>query len=194
MNTPGSDRRGVAACSILLIVAAWSHPPSTFADCPCPEYSDPLVSLEQSTAVFSGRVLTIHDDSDVSPITGTGMKKVDFRVDRGWKGIERTRISVSTSNSSAACGYEFSTGEEYLVYASGEKGDLQVSLCSRTQTAIDVGSEELAALGEPAFLPEYEDPPPLVFLSEHPVSCLSALAALAVLAIGYLLTKFKADH
>lgn len=193
MNTLETNRRGVFALIILVIVTALSHTPSAFA-CPCPENPDPLTSLEQSTAVFSGRVLNIDEDGDLSPFTGTSMRKVDFRVNRAWKGIERIKISVNTENNSAACGYEFSTGNEYLVYAYGEEGDLQVSLCSRTQALVNVSSEELAALGEPTFLPEYEDWPPLNLISEYPISFVSALAALAVLAIIYVLRKFKAAH
>lgn len=193
MNTPETNRQSVFAFIILLIVTALSHTPSAFA-CPCPDKPDPLTALEQSTAVFSGRVLNIDEDGDLSPTTGTSMRKVNFRVNRAWKGIERIMISVNTENDSAACGYAFSTGNEYLVYASGEKGDLQVSLCSRTQRLVDVSSEELAALGEPTFLPEYEDFPLLNLISDYPKSSVSALAALAGLVIIYLLRKFKAAH
>jgi hypothetical protein len=193
MNTIETNKRGVFAFIILVIVMALSHTPSAFA-CPCPENPDPLTSLKQSTAVFSGRVLNIGEDGGLSPVTGTRMRKVYFRVNKAWKGIERIKISVNTEKNSAACGYAFSTGNEYLVYAYGEKGNLQVSLCSRTQKLIDVSSGELAALGKPTFLPEYEDWPPLNLISDYPISSVSALAVLAVLVIIYLLRKFKAAH
>jgi len=186
-------RSGVFAFVIPVIVAALSHATLAFA-CPCPEIPDPLTSLKQSAAVFSGSVLNIDENGDISPVTGTSMRKVYFSVNRAWKGIERIPISVNTEKTSAACGYEFSVGNKYLVYAYGEKGNLQVSLCSRTQRLVDVSSEELANLGEPTFLPKYEDFPLFNLISDYPIPSVFALSALAGLVIIYILRKFKAAH
>ncbi len=101
-------------------------------------------------------------------------------------------ISVNTEKDSTTCGYAFSIGNAYLVYAHGEKDNLQVSLCSRTQRLVDVRSEELAALGEPTFLPKDEDFPLFNLISDHPILSISVLATLAGLLISYLLQKFKA--
>jgi hypothetical protein len=190
MNILETNKRDVFAFIILAMVTALSYTPSAFA-CPCPEISDPLTSLKQSTAVFSGKVLKIDEDGDRSPLTGTSMRKVHFRVDKAWKGIERIMIRVNTEKDTTACGYKFSTGNEYLVYTSGERGNLQVSLCSRTQKLIDVSAEELATLGEPTFLPEDEDFPLFNLISDHPIPSILVLAALAGLAFHYLLQKFK---
>ncbi len=193
MNTIETKKRGVSVFVVLVIVTVLSHTPSAFA-CPCPENPDPLTSLEQSAAVFSGKVLNIDEHGDLSRVTGTSMRRVDFEVHRAWKGIERIPVSVNTERDSTACGYRFSTGSEYLVYAYGEKGHLRVFLCSRTQRLADVRPEELAALGEPTFLPEYEDWPPLIHIQDHPVLSALALAALAVLVTTYVMRKSKAAH
>ena len=175
---------------VLLIATVLSNTPSALA-CPCPELPGPLTSLERSTAVFSGEVIYVDEEGDALPLTGAGTRRVDFRVDRAWKGIERIRIGVHTESSSAACGYAFTSGKEYLVYAYGDRGDLLVSACSRTRTLVDVSAEELAALGEPTFLPEDEDWPPLNLIAENPKSSLAALAALTGLAVICLVRKVQ---
>lgn len=80
------------------------------------------------------------------------------------------------------------------MYAYGEKGHLRVFLCNRTQMLADVRPEELAALGKPTFLPEYEDFPLLIHIQDHPVYSALILAALAVLITIYVMRKFKAAH
>lgn len=192
MNVQKANKHGIFAFIILTIVIATNPIPSAFA-CPCPEIPDPLTALEKSTAVFTGSVLNI-ENINRSPLTGTSLKKVDFRINKAWKGIERTKISVNTEKDTTTCGYEFSIGNNYLVYAQGKKDDLQASLCSRTQKLINVSPEELATLGKPTFLPEDEDWPPFNLISDHPIPSLSALVTLIVLVIISLLRKFKATQ
>jgi len=190
MSTQEINKRSVVAFVIFIVVTALIYTPSVFA-CPCPEKPDPLTALKQSVAVFSGSVINIDEDGDLSPITGTHMRKVHFRVDRAWKGIERIVIRVNTEKDSVACGYAFSTGNTYLVYAYGEKDNLQVSLCSRTQKLGDVRSEEWEALGKPAFLPEDEDFPLFNLISDFPKSSFFVFASVVGLVTLYILRKFK---
>ncbi len=190
MSTQKTNRRSVVVFVILIAVTAWVYTPSVFA-CPCPEKPDPLTALKQSVAVFSGQVLNIDEEGDLSPKTGTRMRKVAFSVDRAWKGIERIVIKIHTEKDSVACGYAFATGNTYLVYAHGEKGNLQVSLCSRTQKLGDVRSEEMAVLGKPIFLPEDEDFPLFILISDFPKTSVFVFATLTGLVTLYFLRKFK---
>jgi hypothetical protein len=61
--------------------------------------------------------------------------RVQFKVERIWKGISGTTVFVTTSLGEASCGFPFIRGTKYLVYASARKGQKNLSaiLCSRTR-------------------------------------------------------------
>jgi hypothetical protein len=87
--------------------------------------ADPLTSMEQSDSVFAGSVTNIS--------TTDFQKTITFDVEKSWKSANLGTISISTADSSAACGYNFVEDEEYIVYAlKKEDGTLNTSLCSRT--------------------------------------------------------------
>jgi len=96
---------------------------------------------ESAQAVFAGRAIDViqrNPDSEVQVI---------FEVSRIWKGQKRPRIVVMTSSSSASCGYSFQKTEQYLVYASRQKSQLETGLCSGTKP-LSMAQEDLAILGE----------------------------------------------
>ena len=64
------------------------------------------------------------------------------------KGITGSQMVVRTAPDSAACGYFFEIGHEYLVYASGESESLGTSICQRTMP-IEWANDDLIALGPP---------------------------------------------
>jgi hypothetical protein len=70
--------------------------------------------------------------------------KVSFRVSEVWKGPRRETLVVSTPSQEAACGYPFSEGRKYLVYADGKM--MNVSGCGRT-TPLSEASADLRVLG-----------------------------------------------
>jgi hypothetical protein len=92
-------------------------------------------ALKESTAVFSGEAVDI---SKGEPLTGS------FRVSEVWKGPKRETLEVSTSSQESACGYPFSEGRKYLVYAEGRR--MSVSICGET-TPLSKASAHLEALG-----------------------------------------------
>ena len=121
--------------------------------CSCVRPPGPLPSLEASDAVFSGRVVAVE-------IVSTGnrldMKKVTFEVLDCWKGPVTDRVVVYTALYDAACGFWFTEGAEYLVYARSTPGKgLETGLCSRTQ-ALGTAGADLEALGEPHCLTAVE--------------------------------------
>jgi hypothetical protein len=87
--------------------------------------------------VFSGEVIDIEK--------GPRMSSVTFRVSKVWKGKHQETQTVSTASSDAACGYWFSEGRKYLVYADGKK--MGVSGCGRT-TPLSEASADLEVLGD----------------------------------------------
>jgi hypothetical protein len=117
-----------------------SQPRAVYA-CSCVPPSPPLEARNQATAVFAGTV------KEVAPSGPDSMSVfVTFDVQQSWKGPAAPQLTLITSNSSASCGYEFTAGEQYLVYGTAQEGRISASLCSRTAHLADAG-EDLAALG-----------------------------------------------
>ena len=92
-------------------------------------------ALDRATAVFAGEVVNV---SKGEPAT------VSFRVSEVWKGPGQETLEVSTSSQESACGYSFSEGRKYLVYAEGER--MKVNACGET-TPLSKASADLEALG-----------------------------------------------
>ena len=113
--------------------------PSTSYACKCVEPKSPTEELEESSAVFSGKVIDQLEKGRTQFIL--------FEVKESWKGLNESQVIVETVNSSSSCGYEFEDGKEYMVYTNETDGHLQVSLCSRTDL-LSAASEDLDGLGK----------------------------------------------
>lgn len=99
--------------------------------------------LNSIDTVFSGTVTAIGRPA----IQNSGAQhSVDFEVDRVWLGTATWRTRVHTSGSGASCGYDFTIGERYLVYARAA----EVSLCSPTQLLTDDAVQALEVVTGPA--------------------------------------------
>lgn len=156
--------RMVAALVVVAVMTA-VQPACVFA-CSCIAPPPPDEAMANSTAVFAGQVTEIVAPADLG---GSNPVVVTFAVSQGWKGAEQTTIVVSTTGSSASCGFEFVKGQEYLVYATESEGRLQTGLCSRT-ASLAAAANDIAVLGDgtvptsaggaaeqPATLPETGD-------------------------------------
>jgi hypothetical protein len=112
--------------------------------CSCAPPPPPKTALAQSAAVFLAEVVSVEDGKGTS-------HNVTLKVEKWWKGGDAKTITVSTEKSGAACGYTFTKGGRYLVYAHNrdKEAGLRVSLCSRTRTAKQAEeSQDFAELGE----------------------------------------------
>lgn len=108
--------------------------------CSCLRPGPPLAELDQATAVFAGEV------SDIKR-TSTGVE-VSFSVSEVWKGDLNPTLVITTGPHSAACGYPFEIGQDYLVYAyGGDNARLGANLCSLT-ALLSTAGEDLAELGD----------------------------------------------
>lgn len=91
-------------------------------------------AYKNSQAIFLGKVLElVKNDSSYS-------FRVKIQVKKIWKGKLSKTIDISTPLDSAACGFSFETGKEYLVYAYENGNKLTTNICSRTK--ILTGSTE----------------------------------------------------
>ena len=110
----------------------------------------PQQSFKNSRAVFAGRVTDVveqHDGGGVASGPSLAGVKVTFEVSKVWKGEPIRQLVVTTSGSSASCGYSFQKGQEYLVYANSQGTQLQTGLCSGTKP-LSNAQGDLAILGQ----------------------------------------------
>lgn len=121
--------------------------PAHACACMAPEAAS--VERDRATAVFSGTVTDIapaeiSDGPNIFP--PQNRYAITFDVAEQWKGALGDTATISTASQSAACGYNFETGQAYLVYSYGEATDLQTGLCSRT-SRLENAAEDIVELG-----------------------------------------------
>jgi hypothetical protein len=102
--------------------------------CLCGSPGSPSEELQRNDAVFSGEVIS----------RGFKSAKVEFNVEKSWKGPRARKISLKYIGS--GCNYPFVVGKKYLVYARG-KEILETDVCTRTKD-LDKASDDLKELGE----------------------------------------------
>jgi hypothetical protein len=131
---------------LLLIIGLLFLIDSSGFACTCIPPKSPSKELEQSAAVFSGKVIEIRISEEETDIFA--QVEAVLEVERAWKGVDKKTVSVLTSSHSSACGYGFKKGERYLVYAGGNRDEkLITSICSRTRRMNEAG-DDLRELGE----------------------------------------------
>lgn len=106
-------------------------------------FPPPLEALAEADAVFFGEVL------DVTQPEGSFDVEATFLVHAVWKGPIQSTLTVRTPSTTAGCGFPFSEGQDYLVYAAThEVADLYTHICTRTVHSLQAASD-LEALGPP---------------------------------------------
>jgi hypothetical protein len=125
-----------------MISASLSSLPRAYA-CSCANIT-PKEAFENSIAVFSGTVISIEKPALI--YNSIDSIQITFDVSRVWKGSSNATISLSTAYSDVSCGYPFTIGKAYFVYAHGEPGELKTNLCSGTKP-LELATTELELLG-----------------------------------------------
>jgi hypothetical protein len=96
----------------------------------------PVCSVYWRTSVlFLGHVARIEHvvDKPAEGSIGPGKYLVHFDITKSYRGAPGEQVVVQTSDQGSACGFAFSEGHDYLVYAyAAENGDLSTGHCSRT--------------------------------------------------------------
>ena len=131
------------ALAVVLVISAFTYSLSVDAQsidtCECSESISTDERLNEASAVFLGRVTRMHfenwpfdiDSADVPPDEPL---TVEFSVHTVWKGDVPQTMRLTTVRS-AGCGYPFDNYVDYVVYADGGQGALEVRACSRTKPA-----------------------------------------------------------
>jgi hypothetical protein len=107
---------------------------------PVPVRENVLRARDTSKAVFSGEALSL--------TSRDGLFEVRFKVQRAWKGVSSPEVIVLTPIEDSHCGFKFTAGRKYLVYADGSTGgNLSTSHCTRT-APLENAEKDLKVLGK----------------------------------------------
>jgi protocatechuate 3,4-dioxygenase beta subunit len=113
------------------------------------EVAEWYASRPEVALVFEGKVVKqevrtgpVGPPSSAISITFVDKHRiVEFDVTRVFRGTQQTHLTIVTGMGTGDCGYDFSAGESYLVYASSLPGGTWfTSICSGTQTVEDSGT------------------------------------------------------
>ena len=120
--------------------------------CKCVVPGSPAEEMEKFDAVFAGAVTSVRHsfDPNVTPYKPGDRTTVGFDVSTVWKGDVHERMYITTPPTGGSCGFAFSEGDQYIVYASTNTagdGGYQASICSRT-ALLRQAQADLDALGE----------------------------------------------
>lgn len=107
-------------CSLLLLLAASS---AWACKCAFPTVEEDFLN---SDVVFSGKVLRIDSVEDERRIKRDEHDylqtvEVELELNETWKGTVETKVTVLTELQHTLCGYDFSVGERYVVFARARK-------------------------------------------------------------------------
>ena len=126
--------------------------------CSCIASGPPCQATWRAGAVFVGRVAEIVPQTEQRQIGrdtfSSSVFRVRFDVTERFRGAVARSVDVYTETSSSACGYDFSSGQSYLIYAHWQPtlSRWATSICSRTRP-VEKAKEDLEYLRGPATLP-----------------------------------------
>jgi hypothetical protein len=138
------------AIAVVIVSAIWSHPAHA---CSChAKGTGPLnfaCELRSADAVFSGTVLQIQE---FAVPTESPLRLVVFDVTSSWKGVHGSRAYAFTGTGGGDCGYPFTIGRQYIVWANRSglyaPGELNIGICSPTRP-FEEARDQIRQLGEP---------------------------------------------
>ena len=150
----GSRAVQAAVLGIALVVGVFWFlgNPGLVHACKCLQPGTPSEELGKFSAVFAGKVISIQHSYDpkaafASPGDHT---TVGFEVSTVWKGNVHEEMFITTPPTGGTCGFTFSEGEEYIVYAHDTayvEDGYTVGICSRT-ALLGEAQEDIDALGD----------------------------------------------
>jgi hypothetical protein len=194
----------VQAAICLAILFTLLAYPSPAKACSCIPPGAPSSEFSQANAVFTGRVIRIVDNYypifaflDQAKIK-LGMRShpfymgkfygysVFFAVNKSWKGVKETIVEIHTGYGGGDCGYSFTVGSDYLVYANyayGKPGSYWVTgTCSRT-AELSNAAQDFKYLGALSTLPLRSSLPILWTVNDLPIVSLLLIVIVAVIVI-----------
>ena len=122
------------AFSIVFLFVLFLFGFSTAEACTCGRSNSPCAVYQSADAVF----LATAEEITIAETHGS---KVKLKIDEAFKGINSTEETVLNGG---VCGFHFTAGKKYLIYAKRDKETnfLRVGLCSRT-TSLEYAAQDL---------------------------------------------------
>jgi hypothetical protein len=127
--------------SIAIVVLCFYVVPNAIA-CSCASITSPCVHLNSADAVFVGKVSAIDEEAMEIPRFGKTEKirtslTAHLEIQNAYKGLppDRKAIDVLTGGGGGDCGFDFKTGERYLIFAYKTSSGLfyQTGICDGTR-------------------------------------------------------------
>lgn len=111
--------------------------------CSCISPGPPCASYWQADAVFSGKVTAIAEQSGASDTQAPwpSMRRATISIESAFRGVEGKSVELLTGMGGGDCGYNFVSGERYLVYAYRSPRGLIATICSRTRLLKDAAED-----------------------------------------------------
>ena len=143
---------GVAAVAVVLSVLWFLGSAGQAYACKCAQPGPPSEEMEKFVAVFAGRVVSIEHSFDpgAATVTPDDRTTVGLEVSTVWKGAVHEDMYVTTPPTGGSCGFTFTEGEEYILYAHDspyDDGGYTVSICSRT-ALLSQAQADIEAFGD----------------------------------------------
>ncbi|RCG29957.1 hypothetical protein DQ384_17500 [Sphaerisporangium album] len=108
---------------VLLAAGFLVTAPNAACACSCAP-QPPADQMKRSAAVFTGTVVASRQAEGGDPLGVAPPIVYTFRADQVYKGDPVVRFEVASNADTPACGYQFTTGGRYLVFASSERTGL----------------------------------------------------------------------
>jgi hypothetical protein len=170
--------------------------PTPAVACSCVLPDPPPIAFINADAVFAGQVTWIDDPNWLlqypallqwlsqwySPVFSSGsLVKVHMQVANSWKGVSTTSVVVETTSGGASCGYPFSLGGHYVIYAYRSTGALETNICTRTQDAAFATTDLTYLNTLPTLTLTPTTSPPLVWIGASIVITIALITSLSAL-------------
>ncbi|HVG01019.1 MAG TPA: hypothetical protein VND68_14360 [Chloroflexia bacterium] len=114
--------------------------------CSCAMPPTALDALDQADAVFTGTVLRVTPINQNAPggiySSTPSSNEVVFSVLSVWKGVSRRQVTVLTGMGGGDCGYIFTAGDTYLVYARSSYPGGPVFSLGNLRVELPVGAQQ----------------------------------------------------
>jgi hypothetical protein len=127
--------------------------------CSCMNPGTPCEGYGKAAAVFVGTVTGVRDTQRPQAKDVNERRKQEdageidwsplaykFSVEQAYLGVAGSEVEIFTGSGGGDCGFQFQTGQRYLVYAYRYKDRLSTSICSRTKP-FNKATEDIAFLG-----------------------------------------------
>ena len=162
---------------VVVAVLGWFGLTSSPAQaCSCFPVGPPCQAYGSAAAVFAGTAVSMRRVGPGDPQAEHNVRVFKFSVDQTYLGVEGTEIEIHTGANGGDCGYDFTIGERYLVYATVYEKKLATSICTRTKPFAKA-SEDLAFLGNLSSAPPGATIQGTIVRGQYPKKDPSALPA-----------------